>query len=272
MTRLTQSHFQRRGHLAWVALVSVLLTSQAAIGAEMQTFDSAASAASAGWTEFGSRINNFDFGYSNSNNAEGGSGPGEAGGIIARSEPTAYYGDIFNASFDLNRDMHATGRMKFQDDNFDGAWYLGWFSSVEAEEDDRDYLGISVAEPRSGLWRARASIDGDDGDQMDLPDDTALNFVINWDADGGTHSGEGRLTVNISTLDGSETWSSISDGFDGSQVDAFGLLSNSQSGDPDQIGGFFFDDVTYTTPEPGTMMLALLLLGPAALGSRRRGR
>ena len=62
--------------------------------AETQTFTSEASASADGWTEFGSRINNFDFGFSLTNNAEGDSGEGEGGGVVARREPSAYYADV----------------------------------------------------------------------------------------------------------------------------------------------------------------------------------
>lgn len=242
--------------------------------AETQTFTSEASASADGWTEFGSRINNFDFGFSLTNNAEGVSGEGEGGGVVARSEPSAYYADVsINGPGDLSIDLNATGRLKFQDSAFDGEFFFGWFDSVQAEANNRDYIGIRVREPRNGLWRVRASIDGTDGDpQLDIPDDTAFNFAIDWDADGGATPGDGMLTVALTSLDGLQTFVSTVEGFDGTNVDAFGLLSNAQSGNPDQIGNFWFDDVDYSViPEPSSIVAAIYgLLGLVLVRRRRR--
>ena len=94
----------------------------------VQTFDTQAGASADGWTEFGSRINNFDFGFSSTNNAEG-TASGEGGGTIARSEPLGYYGDVtLGGMSDLSIDLVATGRLKFQDSAFDGEFFFGYFS------------------------------------------------------------------------------------------------------------------------------------------------
>jgi hypothetical protein len=242
--------------------------------AETQTFTSEASASADGWTEFGSRINNFDFGFSLTNNAEGVSGEGEGGGVVARSEPSAYYADVsIDGPGDLSIDLNATGRLKFQDSAFDGEFFFGWFDSVQAEANERDYIGIRVREPRDGLWRVRASIDGADGEpQLDIPDDTAFDFAINWDADGGATPGDGMLTVALTSLDGLQTFVSTVEGFDGTNVDAFGLLSNAQGGNPDQIGNFWFDDLDYSViPEPSSIVAAIYgLLGLVLVRRRRR--
>ena len=243
-------------------------------GLETQTFNSEASAIAAGWTEFGSRDNPFDYGFSNTNNAEGASA-GEAGGTFARgNDQPAYYADLtLLGSSDLGLDLNATGRIKWQDANFDGEMYFGWFNRAEAEANVRDYIGLRFAEPRNGLWRVFASIDGNNGNQLNVPNNTALNFEIDWDADGGPVAGEGLLTLTLSTLDGLQTFVSTETDTNPMTWDAFGLLSNSQAGA--DSGNLWIDDLSYTVliPEPSALVLAALgLLGSLSYVRRRRGR
>jgi len=240
--------------------------------AESQSFDSEASASAAGWTEFGSRINSFDFGFSATNNAEGASGAGEGGGLLARSQPIGYYGDrTIGGSSDLSIDLHATGRVKFQNINFDGEFYFGWFDASQAEMDNKDFLGFFVQEPNTasmGAFRVRASIDTANGAQMNIPNDTALNFTLDWDADGGAIAGEGLMSVTFSTLDGATMFSSSREGSDGMNFDSFGLISNNQTGG--QLTNFWFDDVDYSViPEPSSLLLAMCGFGFALLTRRR---
>ena len=266
-------------------LVTVVSLSLYTLGgvtrAETQSFHTEAAASAAGWTEFGSRINDFDFGHSSTNNAEG-TASGEGGGTIARSQPLGYYGDVTIGSIsDLSIDLHATGRIKFVDSAYDGEFFFGYFDKDEAEADNIDYLGIHVFEPRNGLWRINSSIDGVfpgddgiDGDRLDIADDTALNFEIDWDADGGAAAGDGKLTLTLATLDGSQTFVSTIEGFDGMTVNAFGLLNNPQGGSPDQVGNFWFDDLNYSViPEPSSTVLALCgLLWLTSITARRRNQ
>jgi hypothetical protein len=259
-------------HLVTVTVISFCTFALSGVAlAEDQTFDSGAAASAAGWTEFGSRDNNFNFGFSDTNDAEGASA-GEGGGVVARSEPTSYYGDLTIGAGDLSTDLNATGRLKFQDSAFDGEFFFGWFDRVGAEADGtRDYLGIHVREPRDDLWRVNSSIDGSDGAQMDIPSGLALNFEIGWDADGGAAAGDGLLTVSLNSLDGSTTFASTVEGFDGSNLNAFGLLSNAQSGEVNQVGSFWFDDVSYSQiPEPSTSLLAIWGLSGLMFARRKR--
>ena len=148
-----------RSTLIIIALGTCLVLTMSAVAraqvSETQTFDTEASATAAGWTEFGSRDAPFDYGFSNTNNAEGASGSGEAGGTIARGEGVnAYYADLtLGGSSDLSLDLHATGRLKFRQDDYDGETYLGWFDSAVADANDEDYIGGRIFEPRNGLWR-----------------------------------------------------------------------------------------------------------------------
>lgn len=244
------------------------------IQAETQTFDTEATASAAGWTESGSRINNFDFGFSATNNAEG-TAAGEGGGRIARSEPLGYYGDLtVGGTSDLNVDLNASGRLKFQDSAYDGEFFFGYFDKAAAEGNNNSYLGIHVREPRDGVWRVDSSINGNDGDRLNIPDDTAFNFVFDWDADGGAAPGNGMLTLTLSTLDGAQSFVSSIEGFDGINVDAFGLLNRPQGGNPGQVGSFWFDNLEYSAvPEPSSIVLAICgLLGLAITAWRRRTR
>lgn len=237
-----------------------LLTNPGAARAqtETQTFDTEQSAFLDGWTGFGNRINNFDFGFSATNQGQGASGPGELGGTIARSQPSAYYADLsLGGTGDLSMDLNATGRLKFQDIGFDGEFFFGWFDSAMAETDaadNLDFLGFTFREPNNGLWRLFASIDdefatedhGVLGNQLDLDDDTAFDFEIDWDADGGVAAGDGKLTVTLTEVGGPGSFVSEAEGFDELSFDAFGLLSNNQSGNPGQIASFWMDELEYT--------------------------
>jgi len=239
--------------------------------AETETFDTQDSVTANGWVEFGSRENQFDFGFSATNNAEGASG-GEGGGVLARSQPRGYFADVSDTMRDLSNDLAATGRIKWQDQNFDGEWYFGWFDTEEAEADQRAFLGFGVLEQRAQGWRVLAAINEGDTPPTDesppcnacdaelrfAPNNTAIDFSLFWDADGGDGPDEGKLTLSLATVDGSETISSTDGTIAASVIstaygptdaisgfNAFGILANSQSGD-NQTGRFWIDDLFYT--------------------------
>ena len=265
-----------------VIVVMALVVGPAGAGLlESQTFDTEASAIAAGWTESNSRVAPNDFGFSDSNNAEGASGKGEAGGAFPRygGNPHSYYADTTvlrgNPPSDLNVDLRATGRLKYQNVNADGEFYFGWFDTVQAglPASTEDYLGFRINEPNdaSGDFRMEAAIDGTVSAKIYVPSDTALDFVIDWDADGGAAVGDGKLTVTFSTTDGATSWVNTIEGFDGMVWDAFGMLAN-DAGPDDRIANFWVDDLSYTViPEPGTMtLLGMGILGLVVFGWRRR--
>ena len=98
-----------------------------------------------------------------------------------------------------------------------------------------------------------------------------MNFEINWDADGGSGAGDGLLTLLLSTLDGSDTFVSTVEGFDGANLNAFGILTNAQTGSPDQSGLFWVDDLNYNQiPEPSSGLLAIWGLTGLMLAGRKR--
>ena len=226
--------------------------------AEVETFDSQASVTANGWVEFGSREGEFDYGFSTTNNAEGASG-GEGGGQIARFQPFSYFADVSAITRDLSLDLNASGRIKLQEVSFNGEAYFGWFNTTLAEESidppDTAYLGFQVLEG----FRLAAQINRNNTPPAEAivnPDnDTAYDFRIAWDADGGDADGDGKLTVTLTSLDGSQTLESSTQGHDEffrvdtvTGYNAFGLLGNSQTGS-DQLANFWFDDLEYTLDE-----------------------
>ncbi len=243
--------------------------------AETETFDSAASVAANGWVEFGSRDNQFDFGFSPTNNAEGASG-GEGGGLMARSGPRGYFADVSAITRDLSLPLNATGRFNWQDMNFDGAWFFGWFDTTLAEADERAFVGISFIEQRADGWRILASINDDGTPPTDVNspcngcndelrfvlDNTPVDFALAWDPTGGNSPGEGKMTLSLTTVDGSAAITSALDGSVSSSTistafgpadaiagyNAFGILANSQ-GPRNDLGNFWFDDLEYTLDE-----------------------
>ena len=256
-----------------VIVVISLMAAPAGAITETQTFDSAALAMAAGWTEVESRTPPNDFGFSDTNNAEG-AAAGEGGGSIPRTgaNPHSYYADItVGGPQDLSMDLHATGKLKFQNIDADGEYYFGWFDAVRAGLPDstEDYIGFRVFEDQGSGWRVRASIDGNTGSDMLVPDDTAIALDIVWDADGGDVAGDGKLTVTMT-----HGVTALVDSVQGSSSivwDAFGLMAN--DGGPDgRLAVLWYDDLEYTViPEPGTMtLLGMGLLGLVGFGWRRR--
>jgi hypothetical protein len=257
----------------------------------MQTFDDEASAIAAGWTEFGSRTLGHNYGFSDTNDAEGASGNGEGGGVITRTAPLTYYGDVtVGSKSGLDVDLHATGRLKFQNINFNGDFYLGWFDREAADIFSPRYIGIHVREPSIRedpyAFRIDASVRGGGGDteqesdtsRTSVPNNTALDFEMDWDADGGVGATEGRLTLIFTDVNNTaNTWDSFLD-FDGStslegapvEINAFGLVT--ANSDAREVSTrFAFDDLNYShVPEPSSLFLALLGFVGAGISARRR--
>ena len=77
---------------------------------------------------------------------------------MARSGPRGYFADVSATTRDLSLSLNATGRIKFQDMNFDGQWYFGWFDTTVAEADGRAFVGFAVIEQRTDGWRIHATI------------------------------------------------------------------------------------------------------------------
>ncbi len=270
--------------LTLVMVVGLLLGLNAVTQAETQTFDSEASASAAGWTEVGSRADGHDFGFSDTNNAEGASGKGEGGGMVRRTgtDPHRYYADLTVGGIgDLTTDLHATGKVKLQNIDFDGEAYFGWFDSVRAgmPASSDDVLGFRIMEPniddvndpRFGQFRMRAQINSNVGPIVWVPDDTAFDFEIDWDADGHPDPGRGLLTVTFD--DGTTQYVSTENDVPNMVWDGFGMMSNDGAAAPrTEAMNFWVDDLGYSVvPEPGTFVLAICgMLGFVALARRRR--
>ena len=89
--------------------VSCLLMASAAHGeTETQSFDSAESAAAAGWVAVNTTVEGNDYGWSDSANAGG--VVGEAGGTVARATTIDYYADTSIGELTLDDFMTASGK------------------------------------------------------------------------------------------------------------------------------------------------------------------
>jgi autotransporter-associated beta strand protein len=186
-----------------------------------------------------------NFGWSNTGFASGTAG--EAGGTITRS---ASYSTYTTAVSNLNRASTLTmsGNMYFQNTDFDGGFYLGFFDSAAFSGTAApDFVGFIVAEPSpaaSGPMRVLPlSADGTPtyGGLFNLNQLQQLTFNLTYT---GSGDGSGTLTgtlggTNIGTMNtpaGSSTFN------------AFGLASGGNNpADSNLNTNFYFDNVSYTS-------------------------
>jgi hypothetical protein len=224
-------------------------------------------------TEFGNQSNGFEFGWSESTYAGG--EPGELGGLFVRvNEPT---GDLsmprildtasFVAPVDLNQPFSASGWMQL-DDESDAAGLdvnLGFFRE---NNPTNERIVIRILPNGSNVWRFRMAVNGASGTRLDGPpafDSVPLAWSFVWTPSG---AGNGTGTATGSVTDGTTTLELPSPlvGANAAQIDAFGVWANSASStDLARTQRMYFDDVTYTVPEPlasfgGAAALAVLTL------------
>jgi autotransporter-associated beta strand protein len=187
-----------------------------------------------------------NFGWSNTSFASGTAG--EAGGTIARSQP---YSTYTTAVSNLNRASTLTmsGNMYFQNTNFDGGFYLGFFDSgaFSGTAAPADFVGILVVEPSgsasSPMRVLPASIDGTPtyGSIFGLTQLQQLTFNLTYT---GSGDGSGTLTGTL----GGTNIGTINTSAGSSTFNAFGLASGgSNPADPNLKTNFYFDNVSYTS-------------------------
>jgi hypothetical protein len=253
---------------------------------EHQSFESAASAAAAGWT---GRLNTLadglgvDVGYRDS--ALAGGTPGEAGGAMPSrtANDFAYFADTtLGVSLGEEDVLLATGR--FTADSlaagFDGGFELGFFNADDLTRIPSPAMGVGGVEDAIAIrfidssasqlrFAARA-------DRMEAQSSARLDvgvdylFDLAYDPNG---SGEdlGTLTVEFrrasdSVIVGSATLTGIPSGGGEMDLNAFGLVSlNFSSIQP--AANVYIDDLSYTAvPEPSALWL--LAMGGMILGGR----
>lgn len=259
---------------------------------ETQTFDDESSASAAGWIEQDSRVNGQNYGFSNSNNAEGGSA-GEAGGTFARHTGSGYYADVTlddgrnvipagdSSAGMSNHNLWASGRLKFDnganlgEDSTELAF--GWFEEGKINlQDPFDlWIGFNATPQDNGTVLAKASLAGLlGGRNVVLTEGVAYDFTVSWDLDGGA-GGKGQIAASFTPAAGGPTFLTTldSDPIDW-DLDAFGVINRSRDDSNATYDvDFFFDDLSYRAdyvPEPVALVLAGLGLSALAVGRPRR--
>jgi autotransporter-associated beta strand protein len=201
----------------------------------------------ASWTAVMQPGSQNNFGWSNTSFASGTAG--EAGGTITRS---ASYSTYTTAVSNLNRASTLTmsGNMYFQNTDFDGGFYLGFFDSAafSGTAAPADFVGFIVAEPSSGgsnpmrgIPRSIAGGNSTDGSVVSLNQLQQLTFNLTYT---GSGNGSGTLTGTL----GGTNIGTISTPAGSSTFNAFGLASGSNNpADPNLNTNFYFDNVSYTS-------------------------
>lgn len=237
----------------------------------LETFDADLGA----WdTLFGAQADGFDIGWSDSSFAGG--APGEFGGTFVRvnqptgdlSMPRALDTASFSAPVDLDQPFHAEGWMFLDDDSGDAGLdvNLGFFRESNPTN---ERVIIRILPNGSDSWRFRMAVNGGQGTRLDGVDfdSTPLAWSFDWTPSG---AGDGSGTATGTVSDGVTTLNLPSPfvGANAATIDSFGVWANSASStDPARTQRMYFDDVTYTVPEPGRALGGLIAL--AALRRRR---
>jgi autotransporter-associated beta strand protein len=200
----------------------------------------------ASWTTVMQPGSQNNFGWSNTGFASGTAG--EAGGTITRS---ASYSTYTTAVSNLNRASTLTmsGNMYFQNTDFDGGFYLGFFDSAAFSGTAApDFVGFIVAEPSGapsgsmrGIPRSIAGGNTTDGSVVGLTQLQQLTFNLTYT---GSGDGSGTLTGTL----GGTNIGTISTPAGSSTFNAFGLASGSTNNPDSNLNtNFYFDNVSYTS-------------------------
>jgi hypothetical protein len=276
---------------AAVAVVCLSIAVQPAKAGTMlvtQTFDSATSAANAGWTGFRNTVNTGSYGW-NSGNQVSGTG-GQAGGIFARTSTgsASYYADLTigqsgTTSGTLDRateTLTMSGLLRLSNTNYDGTFRLGYFNTGSFGANGNPFIGINIGEPApsnaSNPFRVLANVDtgtttAGSGTFILLNQNQTYSFSLTWTP---TTGGAGTLT---GTIGGNSVTVNAPAGT--GSYNAFGIINGFVgTNDPTQkTAGSYFDNLTYAVvPEPSMQAIAGVVAGGAlswtAYRRRRRNR
>lgn len=254
-----------RVRLASAAIVAWTLLASTTAGAQVSVVESFDADLGAWDTLFGAQSSGFDFGWSDSTFAGGAAG--EFGGSFARvNEPT---GDLsmpraldtvsFVTPIDLREPFHAEGWMFLDDDSNDASLdtHIGFFKE---NNPTNERIVIRISPNGEDEWRFRMAVNASQGTRLDAPtsfDSTPLSWSFDWTPSGsldGSGTAVGTVSDGITTLDLPSPLVFAN----AASVDSFGVWANSASStDLARTQRMFFDDVTYTAPEPGAALLAL---------------
>ena len=265
-----------------IACVSGLMMASVALAAtEMQSFDSEAAAAAAGWMGSNNRDagSGCDYGWSDSANAGGTAG--EAGGDFARYGTSNWYADTTIGTLTLDDPMAASGTFRLVDPgSWIGGQVIGWFNKDDFGYSDT--IGIRMNDTSAAAYRWEPRIDFTSGQSglprpvMTLSTDVHYSWELTYDPAGGDNQ-SGLVTLQVwddddnHALMGTKELHMTADqrANEALTVNAFGISTVAQSNpNPAQFANMFMDDLVYTVPEP--TMLALLAFGGLGLLRRRR--
>jgi hypothetical protein len=192
-----------------------------------------------------------DYGFSNTNNTGGASGPGEAGGTFIRDDIRTFYGDVTLGGLLTDTSTFSASGELFvgNPNNPDAENFLGHYekSNAGAELARIDTLGIVILENASDSFRFRTRFYDSAGAEIQAPEAIAVSFAdakgFNYAYDPGTRT----LTGNILGATGNVVATQAVSLPEGSvfAVDTFGLTNGFNSPDPSRNQQIFIDGVTY---------------------------
>jgi len=277
-----------------VVVTCAAFLTPATFGAVLLTenFDSAPSDWTARYDTSGAPPNPSTVGFSNTNNANGTSGAGEAGGEVRNNNTFEYYADTTNISGLSGNGgdvLTTSGRFRVDVDNVVvPESFIGYFDTSSTDIRD-DGLGFSIKDETSMTWRIRPEA-RDNNSQLDTAGQITIELssgsVVDWSFtyDPSANSGNGSIDYNFTLVSGSV----LDDGSGGTSTninttmtlsanpdvdyDAYGWGTRTRGSDvPAELGDIYFDDLTYTAiPEPSQVALLLSGLGVLALRRVRR--
>jgi hypothetical protein len=228
-----------------------------------------------GWnTSFGNHAGGFDFDWSDTQNA--GASAGELGGLFVRvNEPT---GDLsmprildtasFAQPLTLNQALSASGMMYLHDVFGDAGLdvHIGYYNESNPVN---ERLIIRLSPNSFNVWRFRTAANASQGTRVDAGDQfdsVPLEFHFDW-VPSGLNNGTGTLTGTVSDGVTTLVLDSPLVGSNTATLDSFGVWADTASTtDVNRQQLMYFDDVTYTVPEPSSVVLGVgALLGSALL-------
>ncbi|WP_428938199.1 hypothetical protein [Fontivita pretiosa] len=203
------------------------------------------------------------YGFSNTNNTAGISGPGEAGGIFFRTSSRSYYADTHLGFLTESQSWSASGEIFVSAPNADNDVLVGHFRTPPEMigTNELHHAGFILRELDANNFRFMARIRGDGGNQDDgnvvVVPNGAYNFDYSFSGNTltarllqqGTNNvvAQSTVTMNNSTI---------------FRANAFGL-SGGFSGDGVAQMTVFIDRVSYSTYVPGQRVVQTFDSAPA---------
>jgi len=210
------------------------------VGGEVtETFDTEATTTANGWKGNGNKTSPNNYGWADTDEVLGTGTGGAAGGVFSRRIDFSYFADTKIGRFDRTDTLSLSGNFRLANDNFDGAFYLGYFDV--ANPNASNFVGIMFKEPiptTSNPFRGVASVNGSSNtSDFNLNQNERIDFVLTWT---GTADGSGTLS---GTLTGQNVNVSVPAGT--GAFTAFGLLNGGMSNSSEKTGNCYFDNLTY---------------------------